>query len=79
MKHKGSKMINTRQKLSINTIFALRVFDDTGKQFLKNYIGSDYANTLPTLEERHAIVVGKALKLRQPVIIRLNDMENIIR
>lgn len=61
-----------------NTIFALRVFDDTGKQFLENYIGSDYANTLPSLEERHAIVVGKALKLRQPVIIRLNDMEDII-
>lgn len=61
-----------------NTIFALRVFDDTGKQFLENYIGSDYANTLPTLEERHAIVVGKALKLRQPIIIKLNDMENIV-
>src|SRR5690606_22720089 len=27
-----------------NTIFALRVFDDTGKQFLENYIGSDYSN-----------------------------------
>ncbi len=58
-----------------NTIFALRVFDDTGKQFLENYIGSDYSNTLPTLEERHAIAVGKALKLKQPVIIQLNDMK----
>jgi hypothetical protein len=61
-----------------NTIFALRVFDDTGKQFLENYIGSDYSNTLPTLEERHAIAVGKALKLKQPVIIRLNDRNDII-
>jgi DNA helicase HerA-like ATPase len=60
-----------------NTIFALRVFDDTGKQFLENYIGSDYSNILPTLDERHSIVVGKALKLKQPVIIRLNDRENI--
>jgi len=60
-----------------NTIFALRVFDDTGKQFLENYIGSDYSNTLPTLEERHAIVVGKALKLKQPVIIRLNEKDSI--
>jgi len=58
-----------------NTVFALRVFDDTGKQFLENYIGSDYANTLPTLEERHAIAVGKALKLKQPVIIQLNHMK----
>lgn len=61
-----------------NTIFALRVFDDTGKQFLENYIGSDYSNTLPTLEERHAIAVGKALKLRQPVIIKLNEKDSII-
>jgi len=56
-----------------NTIFALRVFDDTGKGFLENYIGEDYANTLPTLEERHAIAIGKGLKLKQPVIIQLND------
>lgn len=56
-----------------NTIFALRVFDDTGKQFLENYIGSDYSNVLPTLEERHAVVTGKALKLKQPVILELND------
>ncbi|WP_040879774.1 ATP-binding protein [Galbibacter orientalis] len=61
-----------------NTIFALRVFDDTGKQFLENYIGSDYSNTLPTLEERHAIAVGKALKLKQPIIIQLNDRKHVI-
>jgi hypothetical protein len=61
-----------------NTIFALRVFDDTGKQFLENYIGSDYANVLPTLEERHCIAVGKAMKLKQPIILQLNDMEDII-
>jgi hypothetical protein len=61
-----------------NTIFAMRVFDDTGKQFLENYIGSDYSNLLPTLEERHCIAIGKALKLKQPVILELNDMDEII-
>ncbi len=61
-----------------NTIFAMRIFDDTGKQFLENYIGSDYSNLLPTLEERHCIAIGKALKLKQPVIIELNDMKDII-
>ncbi len=61
-----------------NTIFALRVFDDTGKQFLENYIGSDYSNLLPTLEERHAVVIGKALKLKQPVIIELNNRKLLI-
>ena len=60
-----------------NTIFALRVFDDTGKSFLENYIGADYSNTLPTLEERHAIAIGKGLKLKQPVIIQLNDKKYV--
>ena len=58
-----------------NTIFALRVFDDTGKSFLENYIGRDYSDTLPTLEERHAIVIGKGIGLKQPVILQLNDMK----
>lgn len=61
-----------------NTIFALRVFDDTGKGFLENYIGEDYADTLATLEERHAIGIGKGLKLKQPVIIQLNDRKDVI-
>ncbi len=58
-----------------NTIFALRVFDDTGKSFLENYIGMDYSNILPTLEERHAVVIGKGIGLKQPVILQLNDMK----
>jgi DNA helicase HerA-like ATPase len=61
-----------------NTIFAMRVFDDTGRQFLENYIGGDYAATLPTLEERHAIAIGKGLRLKQPVIIQLNDKNDVI-
>lgn len=61
-----------------NTIFAMRVFDDTGKQFLENYIGSEYSNLLPTLEERHCIAIGKALRLKQPVILELNNMNDII-
>lgn len=61
-----------------NTIFALRVFDDTGKTFLENYIGKDYADTLATLEERHAIVIGKGLKLKQPVIIQLNEQKDFL-
>ncbi len=61
-----------------NTVFALRVFDDTGKDFLANYIGRDYADTLATLEERHAIAIGKGLRLRQPVIVQLNQRENLL-
>lgn len=51
----------------------MRVFDDTGKTFWENYIGKDYSDVLPTLEERHAVVIGKGIGLKQPVIIQLND------
>lgn len=61
-----------------NTIFALRVFDDTGKGFLENYFGKDYADSLATLEERYAIAIGKGLRLKQPVIIQLNDRKDVI-
>lgn len=61
-----------------NTIFALRVFDDTGKAFLENYIGSDYTETLATLEERHSIAIGKGLRIKQPVIVQLNDQKYVI-
>jgi hypothetical protein len=56
-----------------NTIFAMRTFDDTGKEFLGNYIGSDYASALPSLQPRHAVVFGKGSSCENPVLIRLND------
>lgn len=61
-----------------NTIFAFKIFDDTGKQFLENYVGSDYANVLPNLDDRHVVATGKALKLKQPVIVLLNDRDNVM-
>lgn len=57
-----------------NTIFAMRVFDATGMDFLKNYIGTDYANILSSLEDRFAVVFGKASSSKQPVILELNDL-----
>jgi uncharacterized protein len=59
-----------------NTIFAMRTFDDTGKEFLSNYIGSDYAHVLPSLQPRHAVVFGKASSCENPVLIRLNDQND---
>jgi hypothetical protein len=61
-----------------NTVFAMRTFDDTGKGFLSNYIGSDYANVLPSLEARHAVVFGKASSCENPVLIRLNDRDKFV-
>lgn len=58
-----------------NTIFAMRTFDDTGKEFLGNYIGSDYTSVLPSLQQRHAVVFGKASSCENPVLVRLNDKD----
>lgn len=62
-----------------NTIFAMRTFDDTGKEFLSNYIGVNYSSRLPTLQERQAVVFGRASSCENPVIIRLNDREDFVR
>lgn len=62
-----------------NTVFALRVFDATGMEFLSNYIGDAYAGVLSTLEDRHAVVFGRASSCRDPVLIRLNEREDFLR
>ena len=61
-----------------NTIFAMRIFDDTGKDFLSNYIGGDYAAVLPSLEARHAVVFGKASSCDNPVLVQLNDRSDFL-
>ena len=61
-----------------NTIFAMRTFDDTGKEFLGNYIGPEYARILPTLKERHAVFFGKASSCDDPVLLRLNDRDRFL-
>ncbi|MGS1093254.1 ATP-binding protein [Aquamicrobium terrae] len=61
-----------------NTIFAMRTFDDTGKEFLSNYIGRDYAGVLPSLEARHAVIFGKASSCENPVLVKLNNREHFL-
>jgi len=62
-----------------NTVFALRVFDTTGMNFLKNYIGDDYVDILSTIEERQAVFFGKASSCDDPVLVRLNDRVDFLR
>ncbi|MBU1776540.1 MAG: hypothetical protein KJ899_07855 [Gammaproteobacteria bacterium] len=57
----------------------MRTFDETGKEFLSNYIGRDYASTLSSLAERHAVVFGKASSCENPILIRLNDRDKFIQ
>ena len=56
-----------------NTIFALQTFDQTGLDFLKNYMGDEYAHTLSTLPPRHAVLVGKASSSVRPIMFRIQD------
>ena len=47
-----------------NSVFAMRTFDDTGKEFLANYLGRSYADVLPNLSERHAIFLAAHLSAK---------------
>lgn len=62
-----------------NTVFAMRTFDDTGRNFLANYLGSTHADMLPTLSEREAILFGKGSSCEDPIRVRLNDREDFLK
>lgn len=62
-----------------NTIFAMRTFDDTGKDFLGNHIGKDYAETLSSIKERHAVFFGRGSSCENPVLIKVNDRADFLR
>ncbi|MCE2489813.1 MAG: DUF87 domain-containing protein, partial [Anaerolineae bacterium] len=59
-----------------NTMFALQIFDDTGKEFLQNYFGEEYASMLPSLPEFHCVAFGRGLNAKTPILIKLNDSED---
>lgn len=59
-----------------NTIFAMRTFDETGKEFLSNYLGHNYAHALSTLKERHAVFFGRGSSCENPVLIKLNNRDD---
>ena len=58
-----------------NTMFALQIFDDTGKEFLQNYFGVEYARMLPALPSYHCVAYGRGLNANTPALIKLNDPE----
>lgn len=61
-----------------NTIFAMRTYDETGKEFLSNYLGRDYANELSSLPERHAVFFGRGSNCENPVIVALNNRNDFL-
>lgn len=62
-----------------NTVFALRVFDATGMEFLSNYIGADYTSVLSGLEDRYAVAFGRGVSSQDPIIVKLNERDAFIR
>lgn len=60
-----------------NTVFALRVYDQTGTEFLGNFIGNDYARLLANLKDRHAVFFGKASSCKSPLLLELNDSDEL--
>jgi uncharacterized protein len=56
-----------------NTIFAMRSFDQTGLDFLRNYMGEEYSQAISTLPDRTAILVGKASSSARPIILKVSD------
>ncbi len=62
-----------------NTIISFQAFDETGFDFLKNYMGAFHVRSLPNLKPRHGIVVGKASRSRRPVMMLLETQERAIR
>lgn len=60
-----------------NTVFGLKIFDDTGKDFLGNYYGTDYSALLSQLPARQCIAYGSALSSQTPLIVELNDISAV--
>jgi hypothetical protein len=61
-----------------NSVFAMRTFDNTGIEYLENYIGEDYSSILTSLQERQAVYFGKSSSCENPVLLRLNDRGDFI-
>ncbi|MBI9047938.1 MAG: DUF87 domain-containing protein [Anaerolineaceae bacterium] len=59
-----------------NTMIALRSFDQTGLDFLSNYMGTQYSQAISTLPTRDAILVGKASSCQTPVIFSIPDFSD---
>jgi hypothetical protein len=62
-----------------NTIFSFQAFDETGFDFLKNYMGAFHVRSLPNLKPRHGIVVGKASRSRRPVMVHFKHQDRRVQ
>ena len=62
-----------------NTIVSFQGFDETGFDFLRNYMGPFHVRSLPNLKMRHAMLVGKASRSRRPLMVHLTEQDRELR
>ena len=58
-----------------NSVVVFQEFDKTSSDFLSNYLGPDFVNSLPNLQFKQAIAVGKAFKSNVPMIFEVPNIE----
>lgn len=57
-----------------NSIISFKVFDTTSKDFIRNYVGKDMADSLSELKNRQAIAVGKSFKSNIPLFFEVPEI-----
>lgn len=62
-----------------NTMVSFQAFDETGFDFLRNYMGAFHVRSLPNLKPRHGIIVGKASLSRRPIMVRFREQQRELR
>lgn len=60
-------------------VVSFQAFDETGFEFLKNYMGQYHVRSLPNLKPRHGILVGKASRSRRPVMVHFTEQQRVVR
>ncbi len=59
-----------------NTIIAFQSFDQTGLEFLRNYMGDEYSGALSRLPQRQAVLVGKSSSSQKPIIFQIENFQD---
>ena len=59
-----------------NTIISFNCFDNTSLEFLRNFYGDKYTNSIPSLPKLSAMIYGKSFKSRFPMIVEIPYDEN---
>lgn len=56
-----------------NSIISFAQYDRTGLEFLDNFLGDEYAKTVPNLEFLEAVAYGYGVKSDRPVIVKIHE------